>query len=108
MMPIAVTYSASSLRDAHAAQGGAWSRATTVYSDSKLQLAKRVTAAMRGATFAKQCGMIRHAHAQRLFCDVDGAPHLPVGRHRRGEPETAALVGLIDILSATGPRYHLV
>ena len=108
MKPIAVTYSASSPCDGRAAGEGEGCCAGPVYSGSKLQIAKRMTAAMRGATFAKRCGMIRHARAQRSLFDFDGALHFRVERCRNGEAETAALAGLIEILSATGPRYNLV
>lgn len=108
MKPIAVTYSASLPCDVRAAGEGEGRRTASVYSGSKLQIAKGMAAAMHGATFAKQCGMIRHARAQRSLFDFDGALQLPVERCQRGEPETASLAGLIDILSATGPRYNLV
>jgi hypothetical protein len=108
MMPIAVTYSASSFSDEKAARKGEGGCVDAVYSASKLQFANCVNAAMQHATFAKGRGMIRHARAQRLLSDVDGAHRFDVGRRRHGEPETAALAGLIEILSATGPRYNLV
>jgi hypothetical protein len=107
MMPIAVTYSASSLRDVKAAMQSGW-RARPVYSASKLQLANVVTAAMRDATFAKPRDMIRHARARRIFSDFDGALHVSVERCGSGETEAATVAVAFEILSATRPRYHLV
>jgi hypothetical protein len=108
MMPIAVTYSAPSVTDRKAASEGepGWARAD--YTASKLQLAMAVTAAMRGAAFAKRRGVIRPARAQRLFSEFDGALRFRAERCGSSEPETAALAVLIAILSATGPRYNLV
>jgi hypothetical protein len=84
MTPIAVTYSVSLPSDERAASESEGGWAAPVYSGSKLQIAKRMTAAMRGATFAKRCGMIRHARAQRLFSDIDSVLHFRVVRCRSG------------------------
>jgi hypothetical protein len=108
MMPIAVTYSASSPGDGKAAADRGWVCKAAVYSASKLQLAKRVTAAMRGAAFADMYDVIRHAGTRRSMPDFDGALHVRVERCRSGEAETALWAGSIEILSATGPRYNLV
>jgi len=108
MMPIAVTYSASSPCDGKAAADRGWDCKAAVYSASKLQLAKRVTAAMRGAAFADMYDVIRHAGTRRSMPDFDGALHVRVERRRSGETETAPWAGSIEILSATGPRYNLV
>ena len=108
MMQIAITYSPLSHRDVEAAREGERRSAEAVYSASKLQLAKRVTAAMRGAAFADEYDVIRHAGARRSLPDRDSALNLRVERCRRGECETAIPAVLIEILSATGPRYNLV
>lgn len=107
-MSIAVTYSAPSQRDGKAANEGLRGCAREAYSASKLQLATTVKAAMRGAAFVNGRGVIRPSHAQRLFSGGDRMLQVRVGRCGSGERETAALAVLIEILSATGPRYNLV
>jgi hypothetical protein len=108
MMPIAAPYSAVSPCDVRVVSKGERGCGRAVYSVSKLQSAKVVKAAMRGTTVVKGRGVIRPSRVQSLFAEFDGALHFRVGRRGSGEPETAALAVLIEILSATGPRYNLV
>ncbi len=100
-MPVTVTCSASSPGDGV----GEDAYARVAWTAFGLRFAKVVKAAMHDAASVSGRAVIRHEYPRRAFSGDGGALRLRAGR---GEPETAALAVLIDIPSATGPRYHLV